>query len=64
MPSASLGSYAFLQLATGKFDGFARDIFEASRAADPHNELFWRFLAFVHEGLGEHARADDFYESG
>ena len=63
VPLAGLGSYAFLQLAAGKFGGVARDIFEESQAAEPTNGLFYRFLAFVHEGVGEWARAEEFYDS-
>ena len=64
VPSAAMGSYAFLQLSAGKFGAVARDIFEEARAAEPQNELYYRFLAFVHEGLGEWERANELYESG
>lgn len=63
VPSGSLGSYAWLQLDAGKFGAVARDIFEDARAADPANALYYRSLAFVHEGLGEWARADELYAS-
>jgi len=63
VPLAGLGSYAFLQLAAGKFGGVARDIFEESQAAEPQNGLFYRFLAFVHAAVGEWARAEEFYDS-
>jgi TolB-like protein/DNA-binding winged helix-turn-helix (wHTH) protein len=63
VPSGSLGSYAWLQLDAGKFGTPARDIFEDARAADPQNALYYRSLAFVHEGLGEWVRANDLYAS-
>jgi len=63
MPSSSLGSYAWLQLDAGKFGTQARDIFEAARAADPQNALYYRSVAFVHEGLGESTRATELYAS-
>ena len=64
VPSAGMGTYAFLQLSAGKFGALARDILEGGRAVDPQFELFYRFLAFVHAGLGDWARADELYESG
>jgi tetratricopeptide (TPR) repeat protein len=64
VPLGELGSYAFLHLSAGKFGPLARDIFEAERAAEPSNALFYRFLMFVHAGLGEWATANEFYESG
>jgi TolB-like protein/DNA-binding winged helix-turn-helix (wHTH) protein len=63
VPSGSLGSYAWLQLDAGKFGAQARDIFEDARAADPQNALYYRSLAFVHEGLGESTRANELYAS-
>ena len=57
-----IGSYAFLQLAAGKFGPVAPDVFEESRAANPGNALYYRFLMFVYEGLGEKERASDLYE--
>src|SRR6185503_2822855 len=62
-PLARLGSYAFLRLTAGKIDALPRDIFQESLAAEPRNELFYRFLAFVNEGLGDVAEANRFYES-
>jgi TolB-like protein len=64
VPLAELGSYAFLQLSAGKFGPPVRDIFEEAQAAEPQNQLYYRALAFVLEGLGERARADEVYESG
>jgi hypothetical protein len=62
-PLSRLGSYAFLRLSAGKIDALPRDIFEEALAADPRNGLFYRFLAFVHEALGDVAEANRFYES-
>ena len=62
-PLARLGSYAFLRLTAGKIDTLPRDIFQAALAAGPRNALFYRFLAFVNEGLGDVAEANRFYES-
>ncbi len=62
VPSANMGSEAFLQLAAGKFGPVARDIFEEARAADPRNPLYYRFLMFVYEGLGDRERAADLYQ--
>jgi TolB-like protein/DNA-binding winged helix-turn-helix (wHTH) protein len=62
-PLSRLGSYAFLRLSAGKIDAMPRDIFEEALAADPRNGLFYRFLAFVHEALGDVAEADRYYES-
>jgi TolB-like protein/DNA-binding winged helix-turn-helix (wHTH) protein len=62
-PLSRLGSYAFLRLSAGKIDALPRDIFEETLAAEPQNGLFYRFLAFVHEALGEVAEANRFYES-
>ena len=50
-----------MQLNAGKFGTRARDIFEDARAADPQNALYYRSLAFVHEGLGESTRAAELY---
>jgi tetratricopeptide (TPR) repeat protein len=62
VPLAEMGSYAFLQLSAGKFGPLARDIFEQARAADPRAEIFYRFLPFVYEGLGERERASALYD--
>jgi hypothetical protein len=62
-PLGRLGSYAFLRLSAGKIDALPRDIFEEALAADPRNALYYRFLAFVHERLGEAGEANRFYES-
>jgi TolB-like protein/DNA-binding winged helix-turn-helix (wHTH) protein len=56
-PLARLGSNAFLLLAVGKFGPVARDIFEEARAANPNAPIYYRFLMFVYEGLGEPERA-------
>ena len=61
VPSGSLGSYgARLQLNVGKFGHLARATFSRTRARlDPKNALYYRSLAFVHEGLGESTRANE-----
>ena len=64
VPAADLGGYAMLQLYAGKFSPFARDIFEEARAAAPQNETMHRFLAFIHAGRGEWARANELYDLG
>lgn len=64
VPSADMGSYAMLQLYTGRFSPFARDLFNEVRAAAPQNETMHRFLAFIHAGRGEWARANDLYDLG
>jgi TolB-like protein/DNA-binding winged helix-turn-helix (wHTH) protein len=63
VPLTEMGSYAFLQLSAGKFGGVAKDIFEAAQAGDPSNAIYYRFLVFVYEGLGEPTRARSVYES-
>jgi TolB-like protein/DNA-binding winged helix-turn-helix (wHTH) protein/Tfp pilus assembly protein PilF len=62
VPPAERGSEAFLNLAAGKFGPVAREIFEQARAANPQSPLYYRFLMFVYEGLGERERARDLYE--
>jgi TolB-like protein/DNA-binding winged helix-turn-helix (wHTH) protein len=62
VPSAEMGSEAFLNLAVGKFGPVARDIFEQARAANPENAIYYRFLVFVYEGLRESGRATDLYD--
>jgi adenylate cyclase len=64
VPLAEMGGYAMLQLYAGKFSPFARDIFEKARAAAPQGETMHRFLAFIHEGRGELARANELYDLG
>ena len=61
-PPARLGSYAFLQLSAGKFGDSAHEILEAARAAEPQSPTFYRFLAFVHAGLGDWTRANALYD--
>jgi len=63
VPLSGMGSYAFLQLSAGKFGPLARNIFEEARGAEPNNALYYRFLVFVYEGLGDGERANDVYES-
>jgi TolB-like protein/DNA-binding winged helix-turn-helix (wHTH) protein/tetratricopeptide (TPR) repeat protein len=62
-PLGRLGSYAFLRLTAGKIDALPRAIFEEALAADPRNALYYRFIAFVHEGLADVAEANGFYET-
>jgi TolB-like protein/DNA-binding winged helix-turn-helix (wHTH) protein/Tfp pilus assembly protein PilF len=62
VPIADRGSEAFLNLSAGKFGPVAREIFEQARASSPQNPLYYRFLMFVYEGLGERERARDVYE--
>jgi TolB-like protein/DNA-binding winged helix-turn-helix (wHTH) protein len=64
VPAASMAGYALLQLHVGKFSPFARQIFEGARAATPHDETTHRFLAFIHAGRGEWARANELYDLG
>ena len=61
VPLAGMGSYAFLLLAAGKFGPVARDIFEEARAANPNLPIYYRFLMFTYEGLGEPERASLLY---
>ena len=53
-----VGNYVFLRLSAGKFDDFARGIFEEGRAADHQAEAPHRFLAFVHAEMGDWDRAN------
>ncbi len=64
VPAASMAGYALLQLYVGKFSVFAREILEGARAATPHDETMHRFLAFIHAGRGEWARANQLYDLG
>ena len=64
VPAADMGGYAMLQLYAGKFSPFARDIFEEARAAAPQDETRHRFLAFIHAGRGEWAKANELYDLG
>jgi len=58
-----VGNYVFLRLSAGKFDDFARGIFEEARAADHQAEVPHRFLAFVYAEMGDWDRANAVYES-
>jgi len=60
-PLTRMGSNAFLLLAVGKFGPVAREIFEEARAANPNVPVYYRFLVFVYEGLGEPERARFLY---
>jgi TolB-like protein/DNA-binding winged helix-turn-helix (wHTH) protein/Tfp pilus assembly protein PilF len=62
VPPGERGSEAFLNLSAGKFGPVAREIFEQARAANPQSPLYYRFLMFVYEGLGERDRARGLYE--
>lgn len=62
VPLAGMGSNAFLQLSAGKFGPVARDIFEEARAANPQSQVYYRFLMFVYDGLGDRERAKRLYE--
>ena len=65
VPSASAWLLRILAASNRQVRRFrARHFRGESRAADPHNELFWRFLAIRPRGARRRARADDFYESG
>jgi TolB-like protein/DNA-binding winged helix-turn-helix (wHTH) protein len=64
VPWAEMGSYASLQLSTGKPDARVRYVYEEARAAEPQIELYHRFLAFVHEMAGDSVRARAVYENG
>jgi tetratricopeptide (TPR) repeat protein len=64
MPAADMAGYALLQLYVGKFSLFAREILEGARAATPQDDTMHRFLAFIHAGRGEWARANELYDLG
>jgi DNA-binding winged helix-turn-helix (wHTH) protein/TolB-like protein len=62
IPPSRSGSYAFLQLAAGKFNAIAFEILEQVRAANPGNAIHYRFLVFACEGLGDEARAKQLHD--
>jgi TolB-like protein/DNA-binding winged helix-turn-helix (wHTH) protein len=62
VPPGERGSEAFLNLSAGKSGPVAREIFEQARAASPQSPLYYRFLMFVYEALGERERARNLYE--
>ena len=51
-----------MQLTAGKFGDSAREIFEDARAADPQSSVYYRFLAFVHDGLDDWTRANALFD--